>query len=74
MRKGVYPYEFMDTWDRFTEPKLPSKEVFYSKLSDAHISDDDYTHAVKVWATFGCKTLGRPTKKDRSGARAAYRL
>ena len=58
MRKGVYPYEYMDTWDRFTEPKLPPKEVFYSKLSDVHISDDDYTHAQKVWATFGCKTLG----------------
>ena len=58
MRKGVYPYEHMDTWDRFTEPKLPTKEGFYSKLSDAHISDENYTHAQKVWATFGCKTLG----------------
>ena len=58
MRKGVYPYEYMDTWDRFTEPKLPRKEAFYSKLSDAHISGEDYDHAQKVWATFGCKTLG----------------
>ena len=58
MRKGVYPYEYMDTWDRFTEPKLPPKEAFYSKLSDAHMSDEDYTHAQKVWATFGCKTMG----------------
>ena len=57
MRRGVYPYEYMDTWDRFTEPKLPSKEAFYSKLSDAHISDEDYAHAQKIWATFGCKTL-----------------
>ena len=37
MRKGVYPYEYMDTWDRLTEPKLPPKEAFFSKLSDAHI-------------------------------------
>ena len=58
MRKDVYPYEYMDTWDRFTEPKLPPKEAFYSKLSDAHISDEDYTYEQKVWATFGCKTLG----------------
>ena len=35
----------------------PPKEAFYSKLSDAHISDEDYTHAQKVWTTFGCKTL-----------------
>ena len=58
MRKGVYPYEYMDTWDRFTEPRLPQKEVFYSKLSDAHISDEEYTHAQKVWETFGCLSLG----------------
>ena len=37
-------------------PNSPPKEAFYSKLSDAHISDDDYTHAQKVWATFACKT------------------
>ena len=58
IRKGVYLYEYMDTWDRFTEPKLPPKEAFYSKLSNAHISDEDYTHAQKIWVTFGCTTLG----------------
>ena len=57
MRKSVYLYEYMDTWDRFTEPKLPPKEAFYSKVSDVHISDEDYGHAQQVWATFGCKTL-----------------
>ena len=64
MRKDVYPYEYMDTWDRFTEPKLPPKEVFYSKVSDAHISDEDYAHAQKVWETFGCKTLGDYCRTD----------
>ena len=39
-------------------PNSPQKEAFYSKLSNVHISDDDYTHAQKVWAIFGCKTLG----------------
>ena len=58
MRKGVYPYDYMDTLDRFEEPKHPPKESFYSKLSDAHICTEFYTHAQKVWATFGCKTLG----------------
>ena len=38
--------------------KTPPKEVFYSKLSDVHISDEDYAHVQKVWETFGCKTLG----------------
>ena len=57
MRKGVYPYEFMDSWERFEETQLPPKEAFYSKLSDEHISDSGYGHAQRVWETFGCKTL-----------------
>ena len=58
MRKGVYPYEYVDSWERFEENKLPPKEAFYSKLSDEHIDDDDYKHAQRVWETFGCQTLG----------------
>ena len=58
MRKGIYPYEYMDSWDRFDESKLPPKEVFFSKLSILGISDEDYSHAVKVWETFSCHTLG----------------
>ena len=58
LRKGVYPYEFMDSWERFEAAQLPPKEAFYSKLSDEHISDSDYDHAQKVWKTFECRTLG----------------
>ena len=48
LRKGVYPYEHMDSWERFTETQLPPKTSFYSKLTDEHISDKDYVHAQKV--------------------------
>ena len=58
MLKGVYPYEFMDSWERFAEPRLPPKEAFYSKLTDEGISDADYFHAQKVWENFGCVSLG----------------
>ena len=58
MRKGVYPYEYMASWECFEESQLPPKEDFYSKLSDEHISDSDYTHAQQVWKTFECRTLG----------------
>jgi len=57
-RKGIYPYEYMDSWDKFEETCLPPKEVFYSKLSDEQISDADYTHAQKVWDVHQCKNLG----------------
>ena len=58
MRKGVYPYEYMDSWARFEETQLPPKEAFHRKLSDENINEADYAHAQQVWTTFGCKTLG----------------
>ena len=58
LRKGVYCYEYMDSWDRFNETELPSKDKFYSKLNLEDISDDDYTHAINVWNTFNISNLG----------------
>ena len=58
LRKGVYPYEYMDSFERFNETSLPPKEAFYSKLKDEHISDGDYEHAKKVLEAYECKTLG----------------
>lgn len=43
IHKGVYPYDFMDSFKKFNE-KLPPKEEFYSQLNDQHISDEDYKH------------------------------
>ena len=57
-KRGIYPYEYMDLWQRFDETNLPEKEKFYSKLNDEHITDEEYEHAKKVWETFGCKMLG----------------
>ena len=57
-RKGVYPYEYMDSWDRFEETKLPAKEAFYSRLNMKGISDRDYERAEQVWYTMREKTLG----------------
>ena len=56
-RKGVYPYDFVSSLDKLSETQLPPKEEFYSKLNDEDISDEDYQHAIKVWNTFGCKTI-----------------
>ena len=57
-RKGVYPYDYMDSIERFEENKLPPKEAFYSKLNNKNISDEDYEHAKKVWDVFEMKNLG----------------
>ena len=56
-QKGFYPYEFMDTEEKFNDTKLPPREVFYSKLSGKGISEKDYKHACNVWNTFKMKTF-----------------
>ena len=57
-KKGVYPYDYMSSWDRFAETSLPPKKQFYSMLSDADISDSDYQHAEKVWAEYNIQNMG----------------
>ena len=58
-QKGVYPYDYMDSFEKFNEKELPTKDQFYSILSDQHITDDEYDHAKKVWKTFKIKTMGK---------------
>ena len=57
-QKGVYPYDFMDSFEKFNQKELPTKNQFYSILNDQHITDDEYDHANKVWNTFMIKTMG----------------
>ena len=57
-RKGVYPYDYMDSFARFDEYRLPSQDAFFSKLSDSPFSDREYAHATQVWTAFEC-LLGR---------------
>jgi len=56
-RKGVYPYDYVDSVDKLAETALPPKEAFYSRLNDENISDEDYEHAKTVWKEFRIKTL-----------------
>ena len=48
LRKGIYPYEYMDSWQRFHESTLPNKKAFYSKLYLEDITDEGYIYARKV--------------------------
>ena len=57
-RKGVYPYDYMDSFEKFNKTELPTKEEFYSILNNEHITDEDYSHAQKVWNTFQLQTMG----------------
>ena len=58
LRKGVYPYEYMDGWNKLNEKVLPSKESFYSSLTLENITEVDYTHANNVFKKFNINNLG----------------
>ena len=57
-QKGVYPYDYVDSFEKFNESQLPIKKDFYSILNNQHITDEDYHHAQNVWETFNIKTMG----------------
>ena len=58
LRKGVYPYEYMDGWNKYNEKLIPRKELFYSNLTLENISEVDYMHANNVFKTFELNNLG----------------
>ena len=58
LRKGVYPYEYMNSWERFNETALPNKKYFYSNLNMENIDDIDYRHGNKVFKSFKLENLG----------------
>ena len=68
-QKGAYPYEYMNSFERFNEEKLPARKYFYSstkdgkigddgKISDGHISFKDYLTCEKIWDKFDIKDMG----------------
>lgn len=58
LKKGVYPYEYITDESKFQETKLPSIDMFYSKLNESSITHEEYEHAQKVWKAFNIQNLG----------------
>ena len=68
-QKGDYPYEYMNSFERFNEGKLSARKYFYSstkdgkigdngKISDGHISVKDYLTCETIWDKFNMKNMG----------------
>ena len=57
-RKGVFPYDYVESFEKLQEQELPAKEDFKSRLYDSEISDSDYSHAQNIWQQFNINTLG----------------
>ena len=58
LRKVIYPYEYMDSWNKFDQDELPPVKSFYSELTMNNITNSDYRHAQRVFKTFNSKNLG----------------
>ena len=57
LRKGVYPYDYVDCLKTLDETSLPLKEAFYSNLTGEGITDEDYQHAHTVWKEFNMGSM-----------------
>lgn len=57
-RKGVFPYDYVNSIERLSEMSLPAKEHFYSLLNEEEISSEEYEFACDIWKKFHLKTLG----------------
>ena len=62
--KDAYPYEWVDSYEKFNYKELPRKECFYSSIKDGkrdndygHISNEQYLHLQNVWNTFNFNTF-----------------
>ena len=58
LRKGVHPYQYMDSLERFDETSFPGKKTFYSSLNVEDITNVDYRHAKRIFKNFNNKNLG----------------
>jgi hypothetical protein len=56
-RKGVLPYDYLNSWERLDETALPPQIKFDNKLTNKKCSNQDYEHAKKVWEKFDCVNL-----------------
>ena len=64
LRKGAYPYEYIDSWKRFNETSVPDKLAFHSNLNVEDITDVDYRHAKRVFNEVAPKNLSNKNLGD----------
>ena len=57
-QKGIYPYEYINSFKRFKEDKLPDIDCFFNSLKNCCITDEEYCRACNVWKVSNIKNIG----------------
>ncbi len=57
-QKGVYPYDYMNSFGKFRDNKFPTIDECFSKLNDEPMDEADYKRALDVWESFNIKNMG----------------
>ena len=57
-QKGVYPHEYMNSFEKFSENKLPDRCKCFCSLKDVCITEKDYLKAKNIWNAFKMNTMG----------------
>jgi hypothetical protein len=57
VQKGVFPYSYIDSFEKLNETTFPPLEAFYDDLKDQALERKDYERGLKVWETFRCKSV-----------------
>ncbi len=55
--KGMFPYEWFNSMNKFDCDELPPRDAFYSELNEEGITEEEYARAQTVWSTFQCLTF-----------------
>ena len=56
-KKGIYPHEYINSYEKINDTKLPSIDEFYSRLTGKNVSEEEYIRAKYIWKLFKCQTL-----------------
>ena len=55
VQKGVFPYSYLDSFEKLESTEYPELDAFYDNLKDKHIKEKDYERRKKLWNYFQCK-------------------
>ena len=58
LRKATYPYEYLNSFQKFNEKRLPDKKYFYSTLNFSSVDDEKYLNTQFIWKYFRCENIG----------------